>query len=216
MKETKMLGVKFGRLTPILKIRHGPAKIIMWVCQCECGNLSVARTQCLKRGESKSCGCLARMLARDFMIGRNTTHGKSRSTTYNSWASMKKRCLNKNTPNYRDYGGRGITVCERWMKFENFLADMGEKPSSIHTLERKNNNSSYCKENCCWATMLQQQNNKRSNVRMSIDGVTRTLSEWCMESGINYATFYGRVFGRGWDAKRAITQPVQTRTKGTR
>lgn len=106
---------------------------------------------------------------------------------------MKSRCLNKNKKSYSDYGGRGIKVCDRWMKFENFLEDMGERPAGM-SLDRIDNNGNYCKENCRWATNHQQANNKRSNRLVTFHGVTKSASEWADDLGINRATLYDRLY----------------------
>ena len=99
---------------------------------------------------------------------------------YNNWVDMKQRCFNKNNPRYKDWGGRGITVCKRWMIFENFLADMGEKPKG-KTLDRKDNDGNYCKKNCRWATREEQQNNTRQNRIIIYKGKTQNLTQWARE-----------------------------------
>jgi hypothetical protein len=104
---------------------------------------------------------------------------------------MKSRCFNQNTPEWKSYGGRGIGVCERWLKFGNFLADMGERPTA-HSIDRIDNNSGYTPENCRWATRVQQANNKRSNINIAYQGVTKSLGQWAARLGINYGTLWTR------------------------
>lgn len=128
---------------------------------------------------------------------------------FNIWSSMKQRCFYRKHKSYGDYGGRGITVCHRWLKFENFLADMGEPPPGL-TLERKNNDDGYHPGNCRWASQKDQRNNTRSNHRLVIDGVEKTLAQWREHYGIvNYYTLHYRLT-QGWPALLALTTPATT------
>ena len=129
-----------------------------------------------------------------------------------AWFSMLKRCENPNSVNWKDYGGRGITVCEEWHDFTCFLADMGLRPSSAHSLDRKDNAKGYSKENCRWATIEEQCNNKRSNRLLTHNGETQTMSEWSISSGIPYGILKSRIL-RGWDIDRALTEPVRKQHK---
>jgi len=121
---------------------------------------------------------------------------------------MKQRCNNPNFKYYSDYGGRGIKVCDRWLKFENFLADMGERPDG-RTIERIDNDKGYSIENCRWATRIENANNKRNNRMITVDGETDTISNWCRRIGINKGTVKSRVYRLGWSYEKAITQPVR-------
>jgi hypothetical protein len=122
---------------------------------------------------------------------------------------MLARCLNPNNGSFARYGGRGITICDRWREsFENFYADMGPRPLR-RTLERKDNNGPYCPENCAWATMAEQCANRRSNVKVTIGGVTKNLSQWAEESDLKYATLYNRIVVRGLDPVTALAAPLQ-------
>lgn len=132
-------------------------------------------------------------------VGRNPT------PTYAAWASMIQRCHNDRNPNFVRYGARGIKVCSRWLVFENFLADMGERPDR-RSLERKDNSGDYEPNNCRWATRFEQANNTRSNLRIAIDGVTRTLAEWCALTGVNKSTAAKRISRSGWPPDRAVTE----------
>lgn len=127
--------------------------------------------------------------------------------TYNVWSSMKQRCLNKNNPSYKNYGGRGIMVCSRWAVFKNFLTDMGEMPKN-KSIDRINNNGNYCKSNCRWADKFQQANNRRTNHLLTFKGKTQTVSQWAEELNINNNVIYGRI-RIGWSIKKAITTPMR-------
>lgn len=139
------------------------------------------------------------------------TKHENRTRAHVVWDNMKRRCLKANHPKYPSYGGRGITVCERWMSFENFLEDMGQPPTGM-TLERKNNNGNYDKDNCCWATRKIQQNNRRTNSYISFHGETRTVSQWAERIGIKNNTLLYRL-RRGWNVSRALTAETYSNEK---
>ncbi len=162
----KLEGVRFGRLTVLYKsdlITSGRGKN-HWVCACDCGNTTTCSTSHLKGGDSKSCGCLNI----DSIRARSTVHGHARpkqvTKTFFAWQNMLRRCYDNNNAKYHRYGGRGIIVCDRWRKFENFLADMGEKPDGL-SLDRINNDGNYEPKNCRWTTQKVQQNNRSNNKR---------------------------------------------------
>lgn len=130
------------------------------------------------------------------------------TSTYNVWCSMRQRCDNPNNQRYADYGGRGIKVCERWQKFENFLADMGARPKyPAHTLERRDNDGDYTPGNCRWATYEEQQNNKRNNHRLTYQGETMTVAEWARKLGVRDQLLRVRLH-RGWDLERVLSPPI--------
>ncbi len=148
---------RFGRLTAIKDTGKRHNKYVIWECLCDCGKtIEVQSSYLLDNREghgTRSCGCL--------MSDSKTTHGHSRDRTYRSWDGMKQRCLNSNAGNFHKYGGRGIMICERWMVFENFLADMGERPEG-KTLDRMDNEGHYEPENCRWATGSEQNMNRKA------------------------------------------------------
>lgn len=140
-----------------------------------------------------------------------TRHGHKRNgkatATYKAWCSMIQRCTYPHKDGFELYGGRGITVCERWRDFVLFLADMGERPSNT-TLDRfPNSDGNYEPGNCRWATVIQQANNKRTNVRVTHGGRTLTIAEWSRETGIGFPCLYGRLFKYGWHPSEAFTRP---------
>lgn len=134
-----------------------------------------------------------------------TKHGMSKTRTYKSWGMMKSRCLNPKFDRYYDYGGRGIKICNRWLKFENFLEDMGQAPAG-KSLDRKNNDGDYTPSNCRWATPRQQSNNTRSNKNIEYQGTIKSVAEWSRTLGINVETLYTRLSEPGWDINRALSE----------
>lgn len=158
----------------------------MWFCECKCGGTVVVTSSNLKTGNTKSCGCWSHGKPRH----GHTTH-RSVSSEYATWSSMKQRCLDVAHSAYASYGGRGISVCERWLVFENFLADMGPRPSG-RSLDRIDNDGNYEPSNCRWATAEQQCNNRRNNTRFDFNGKSLTLPQWSRELGIEYHTLKAR------------------------
>lgn len=155
-----------------------------------------------KRGLYKSCGCVPR---RSFTYSDGRVfkyHGYTGTRVYNAWQHMLRRCYSPKMQNYPYYGGRGITVCERWHSFENFLADMGEPPAG-HSIDRIDNDGNYEPSNCRWASLKQQARNTRANRKITIDGIELSLSEWAEISGIKYHTIADRL-SRGWEEVDAI------------
>lgn len=172
MQKFDLVGSKFGKLT-VVSLSH-TEKTQYWNCLCDCGKSVVVVTRNLRIGHNKSCGChkgLARL---------THGHGKANNLTYMSWQSMKKRCnLNPKSEYYARYYGRGIRICDNWINsFENFLADMGERPSKQHTLERKKNNLHYEKENCSWETMYVQHRNKENSKYLEYNGERMIQADW--------------------------------------
>lgn len=138
----------------------------------------------------------------------NPARGVRPSPTYLSWCCMRQRCTNPADPFYARYGGRGIRVCERWRRFENFLVDMGERPAGT-TLGRKDSDGDYEPANCQWETQRAQQRNRTNNLLVAFGGETRTLAEWCDRLNLNYHTVHDRLSRGGWDAQRALTTPTK-------
>ena len=143
---------------------------------------------------------------------RPITHGMSRTPEYKAWFNMKDRCFNPNTKGYPNWGGRGITVCDRWLDFENFLADMGTKPSPKHSLDRIDNDGDYCPDNCRWSTKAEQENNKRTNRLITIDDVTLTIAQWEKKMGFSKNVIWERLKS-GWSEYKAVMTPVRYQRK---
>ena len=170
-----LAGRRFGRLFVQAVAGHDKSGKIAWRCLCDCGKVVNVRTACLTSGQTQSCRC--------YMIDRttqaNTKHGLTKSTEFTIWTNMKMRCYNKNDAGYRNYGGRGIQVCDRWLEsFANFFADMGSRPSLKHSIDRIDNNGNYEPSNCRWVTQTQQGRNRRTNRRITYNGTTKLLCEW--------------------------------------
>ena len=201
-RQVDLTGKKFNRLVA-LRQEGKRGTHYTWVCRCDCGSETSVRASDLTSGAIKSCGCLVKETSR--VIGSKvlTTHGRSASRVYRIWLAMRSRCSRKSNAQYKDYGGRGITVCDRWLSFENFLADMGEPPSSEHTIERRDNDGPYTPENCRWATRGEQANNKRTSHFITHDGQTLTLTQWSMKLGIPPMTIWNRL-RRGWTVADAL------------
>ncbi len=168
-------GQTFGYLQVIERAEKSKNGRTQWLCKCVCGKDKIASTKNLTIGSVKSCGCKSY----EMMSEKNKTHGMRHSSEYNSWSSLKSRCLIPSASGYPDYGGRGISVCERWVNsFENFFADMGKKPSTLHSIDRINANGNYEPSNCRWAVRKQQNQNTRRNVWIEWRGENKTISEW--------------------------------------
>lgn len=194
-------GQRFGRWTAVRAVPGKQKWSIMWECRCDCGTVKPVNPKSLKNGESRSCGCYRRT----FSAQKATTHGKFGTPTYRTWAGMWTRCTNQNERCYPRYGGRGISVCDRWKSFENFYADMGEKPKGL-TLDRIDSNGDYEPSNCRWASIRTQANNTRRNHRIAFDGKTLTAAQWSRVTGIGAGTILHRIRS-GWSPRRALTDP---------
>lgn len=211
-----LTGLKFNRLTVIKYSGKTKRGISKWLCLCDCNNKVIVNSDSLKNGHTKSCGCLNI----EKIKLRSITHGHCKnykeSKTYRAWQHMLDRCNNTKNPNYKDYGDRGITVCDRWNinkggSFENFLKDMGEPPTKKHQLDRMNNNklkNGYSPKNCWWTTYKQQQRNKRSNRLYYRDGKLQCVSELAEKYKINKGTLHGRL-KRGYSIEEALIIPVK-------
>lgn len=198
MRFLNISGQRFGRLRAVSLARKNPT---VWLCVCDCGNECKPHLSGLRSGRTQSCGCLQR--ERTGNAAR--THGKSwKIPEYNIWVCIRTRCNNPRVAAYERYGGRGIKVCERWNRFENFLADMGSRPSPAHSIERKDNDGDYTPDNCVWATDMVQASNKRNNRWIEKDGIKLTVAQWERRLGFRKGIIQCRIFN-GWSNERALT-----------
>lgn len=196
-KAVDITGMRFGRLTAVRREYCHKTRGWHWRCACDCGTEIVAWLGNLRKGNTKSCGCLKR----DTTRARSITHGDKGSSEYMTWADMIGRCHRPAHKTFANYGGRGIAVCRRWRKFENFLADMGRRPSIQHSIERVDNNKGYSPENCTWATRQEQCRNRRTNRVIDTPKGPMLLCEAEEISGISASTLWKRL-KRGWPVKR--------------
>lgn len=205
-KEIK-IGYKFDRLTVVEDCGVqivSKKKQRVWKCKCVCGNIVFVTTSKLNNGSKRSCGCL---MIESLGIG-SFKHGKSHSKEFNTWMGIKQRCCNSNYHSYKNYGGRGIKVCDRWLQsFENFYADMGEAPIGF-SIDRIDVNGNYCPENCRWVDSKTQQYNKRNTFKITFNNVTETLSYWSEKTGIRAKTIHARIHDLKWSVERALTTPT--------
>lgn len=197
-----LTGQKVGRLHVLAPHRKEGIEKLFYECRCECGNTRIVGAQNLRRGMTKSCGCLQKERTRQASL----KHGMSHTSLHNAWMSMIQRCTDQNCRAYPDYGGRGIKVCERWMTFENFLADMGMPPQKGLTLDRfPNNDGNYEPGNVRWATKKEQANNRRSSRILAFNGESMTIARWEDRQGFRRGLINTRLQD-GWTVERAITQ----------
>lgn len=204
MEKLDLIGFRSGRLVVVEKDKNRNGRS-HWKCSCDCGGESVASTTNLRKGHSTSCGCLRK----ESLSRAKTTHGLSSADEYKIWKGMKRRCENSNDAAFSDYGGRGIEVCQRWQSFENFYCDMGKRPAGM-TIERINTNGNYEPENCTWATVKEQNNNRRSTVRIKINGVINSLKIWCEYLGLSYKAVHLRITRYKWSLHRALEMSLDT------
>lgn len=188
-KLKNILGERFGRLTVIGRDQNSKYGSSKWICSCDCGEYCSIRGSSLISNSSGSCGCLQIKLVKE----RSTTHGMKSTQSYATWRGIYNRCNNQNDPGYKYYGGRGIKRCKRWDKFENFLEDMGEKPSNL-SLDRIDNDGDYCKQNCRWATRDEQANNTSRNRIIEVNGEKYTIAQLARKIGVNYNTLQHRIY----------------------
>lgn len=203
MKHNYPVGTRFNRLVVLEKNSCVKNNAINYKFICDCGNIKDIGISNVANGKSKSCGCISKEIHRKL----KTIHGKSKTPEYRSWCSIKERCYNKKNNRYYRYGGRGIVICDRWLNsFENFISDMGERPSAEYSIERINNDGNYEPSNCKWATIEEQASNKSSNSYLTFKGITDTISGWSRRTGIKRRTLEERVKRWGFDIEKILTK----------
>lgn len=207
-RATDHTGARVGKvvaLGPIERRKYGEFHSIIWLCQCDCGNLTKAQSNHLSKGKHRSCGCWRLERASE----ANRTHGASGTPEWHTWRGLKQRCLNKRHKAYARYGGRGITVCARWLNsFDNFIGDMGTKPSSAHELDRTNNDGPYSPDNCRWVLRPVNNRNRSTTRLLTVGDETRTVLEWAERLGISGKTLRKRL-DDGWLPEDAVSVPLR-------
>jgi hypothetical protein len=201
-----LTGRYFGRLTVIcfdgIKAHHRA----YWICKCECGQIKSICGHDLTTGYTKSCGCLRIENGHNLL----TKHGESRTRLYYIHQSMKQRCNDKNHHAYKDYGGRGIIVCDEWLDFpafHNWAIENGYRENMGLSIDRINVNGNYCPQNCRWAMIDTQSNNKRSNKYLELNGERHSIAEWAKILGGSTSLIHARL-RKGWSIEKAISTPV--------
>lgn len=205
MRKQDLTKQKFNMLTVIEQAEGKSSQQLAWLCDCDCGNKKVVLGCHLKSGKTMSCGCHRKKINSEIHTKHGCNRIGKRTTEYTIWADMIRRCSNSSDEFYMNYGGRGISVCERWKEFVNFLADMGEKPNG-YSIERKDRDGNYCPENCIWADAITQANNRSNNVVLEYDGRKQTAKQWSRELNIQYETLRKRIKNR-WSAEKSLTTP---------
>jgi len=197
-----LTGKIYGRLTVISQADNIGCRIA-WLCHCECGRWSTVVAHSLLSGTARSCGCLRRELSSKRMMSHGYARRWQITPEFRVWARMLRRCNYSRGSSYYRYGGRGISVCDRWSEFMNFFMDMGPRPSSKHSIDRINNDGNYEPGNCRWATQKEQCQNT-SKVRIfTVNGRSQTVSAWGEEYGIKRSTIYARL-KRGLSIEQAL------------
>jgi hypothetical protein len=215
-KFINIAGNKYGKLTAISyqgNDKHGKA---VWLCRCECGNEKFFVGCDLRSNKIASCGCLQKELASEYCRKNKSKHKMCDTRIYSIWVHLKERCISKKSDNFKNYGGRGITICDKWLDFEGFYEDMGrsyEEHIKIFgenntSIDRIDNNKSYMKDNCKWSTLIEQSNNKRNNKHILYNGETMTLAEASRKFKINYDALLKRL-KKGWSAEKALLTPIR-------
>lgn len=198
-------GKSFGKLTVLAFAGKNGCGHNLWKCSCDCGKETIVTIGHLRSGHTKSCGCGLR----EAVSKSHKTHGLAGTRLYDIWSNIKCRCGNPKAINYERYGGRGITVCEEWKRsfesFKEWAFANGYKDDL--TIERKDNNAGYSPDNCRWATVKEQGNNKRNNHLIEINGEVKTMTQWCEQYGKTYSLVRQRINTLGWPPLVALTTP---------
>jgi len=198
--------MKYNRLTYLREAGKNPHQKRLWFLQCDCGDTTTAVASQVRSGKTKSCGCLQAA----HRASGNLKHGGKKHPLYATWCNMKARCDNEDHPQFKDYGGRGITYDSRWCEFPPFLVDVGEKPFPEATLDRIDNDGGYFPDNVRWADRTTQRTNSRQVTLVCINGETKRIMEWCKHYGISIGAVHRRL-KRGMSIQDAITKPKAKR-----
>jgi hypothetical protein len=202
-KPIDLKGQRFGKWTIIEKAESPPGygHLQFWLCRCDCGTEQVRKGAQMRYAEKKGAQQACMRCAA-------TKHGLSDTPEFNAWNQMHDRCRRQNHPAFMHYGGRGISVCERWSDFANFLADMGERPTPKHSLDRIDNNGNYSPDNCRWALPRTQTRNQSTTVMLAHDGRTQCIMDWANELGVSHAVIWQRINTLKWTVAEALNTPI--------
>lgn len=207
MRLKDLTGQKFGRLT-VIERAPNKGKKTMWRCKCDCGTYVNVSADNLASQNTASCGCLRVETARK----KSTKHGHKGERIYNIWCGMKRRCYNMRDVDYGLYGANGISVCDEWLhdfqRFYEWAIANGYRDDLF--IERKNGKGNYEPSNCCWATIIEQNNNTSRNAHITYRNVTHTVAQWAKLKGLTYSTLQHRL-SRGWSAEEALETPTKKR-----
>lgn len=206
MKVKDLTGQRFGRLIVLARAENDRHNKSQWLCQCDCGNQKTVNGQSLTRGLTMSCGCLNREISsRKGAQNTQYAHGGHATRLYHVWHGMKSRCLNKSGKDYPRYGGRGITICDEWrgsfVAFRDWALANGYRDDL--SIDRKDNDGPYAPWNCQWTTTVQQANNRRCTVEISVNGETLPLADWARKLGVSLGTLYCR-YRKGWTPEEIV------------
>lgn len=198
-----LTGNRYGRLVVVSRQPNDANRKSMWLCLCDCGTYKVVGGASLTRRLTQSCGCIVREKQ------SQKKHGDTGKRLYAIWVHMRQRIRDRNTEYYKNYGGRGISICSEWDDYQIFKKWALENGYSDHlTIDRINVNGDYSPENCRWITMKAQSNNKRDNIRLTCEGATLTVAQWAEKFGVTPGALHYRIH-QGWDEKRVLTQPFK-------
>lgn len=206
-------GKRFNSLVVIKRLENAKGGVVRWECLCDCGNITAVRGSNLKNGAVKSCGC-----RREDAGKLNSTHGMSKSKLYRKWAGMKQRCYNNSIASFKDYGGRGIKVCNEWKdSFETFRDwALSHGYSDDLTIERIDTEKDYCPNNCMWIPFNKQQGNRRICYSFVHNGESKNLADWCRDLNLDYYMVHNRIYKLGWSFEKAISEPVHKEKRNKR
>lgn len=196
-----LVGLKYGRLTVLSEAGINPkTRQRLWNCICECGGIKTTNQYSLINGYCNSCGCIHKEKMKGRIIKHGLTIDNKKPDGYQVWSSMRDRCYNEKNPSFKNYGGKGIVVCDRWNNsFLNFINDMGQRLDKSYTLDRIDSNKGYFPENCRWAKWEVQNNNRVNNVWISHNGEKKTLSQWERHLGMSHNTLRGHLLRKSFE-----------------
>lgn len=209
-----LTGQKIGRLKVLKRAPNNKFNQVCWVCLCDCGNTVTVIGTRLHNRKTLSCGCIRKEITKQRNLDTGKAKGASKTRLYSIYKGIKRRLFNQNDASFSNYGGRGIEICREWLddykEFERWALKNGYNENL--TIDRIDVNGNYCPENCRWVDRKTQSNNKRNNHFITVNGITKTLSEWSDISGVHYYTIFDRI-SHGWNERDAIFTPASMNKK---